>query len=79
MTQHPSKYKCICGNDVLPARWDVGYHYCFECGERIAKEERFQKSRRVTLAYNKGPYMYITPGTDTSSLGKKSGTGDGER
>jgi len=72
-------YQCNCGNDIHPARFKAGYHTCLQCGEKAARKEKLRKARSVTLAYNKGPYMYITPGTDTSSLGKKSGGGNGER
>lgn len=33
------------------------------------------KAKRVEVAYNKGPAMYITPGTDVTMLGNKSRRG----
>lgn len=64
---------CNCGNEISEKRFQAGYDVCLVCGQRLAQNERLRKSRYVSLAYNKGPYMYITPETDPSSLGKKSG------
>lgn len=33
------------------------------------------KAKRIEVAYNKGPAMYITPGTDITQLGSKSRRG----
>jgi len=40
--------------------------------ELAAQEEIKQKKQRTAPAYNKGPYMYVTEGTDPSSLGRKN-------
>lgn len=64
---------CSCGNEFSEKRFQMGYDTCLTCGQEQAQREKQRKSRYISLAYNKGPYMYITPGTDPSSLGKKAG------
>ena len=44
---------------------------CLGCGDKKAASETTAKSKRVALAFNKGAYQYITPGTDLTSIGKK--------
>ena len=62
---------CACGNKISLKRFNAGYNYCTECGERLAQEEIKRKAKCVAPAYNKGPLMYVSPGTDPASLGRK--------
>lgn len=39
------------------------------------QEAILAKAKRIEVAYNKGPAMYITPGTDLTTLGSKSRRG----
>jgi hypothetical protein len=56
-----------CGQDVTQKR------YSDEMLERElkAQEEIERKKKRVSIAYNKGAYQYITDGTDPKDIGKK--------
>lgn len=56
-------------NDVPAARVAIGYTVCLECGEQEARRELQRKSKRVAIAFNKGAYQYITPGTNLADLG----------
>lgn len=49
-----------CGEYYPAARRDLGYRTCLDCGELHALQEKVAKSKRVTIAYNKGNYQYIT-------------------
>lgn len=60
-----------CGESVARGRADLGYKTCLKCGEHAAKKEIAAKKERVAIAYNKGAYMYITPGQDPKSIGRK--------
>jgi len=65
-------YPCVkCGGEVSEKRFEVGYNTCLKCGEAIAQLEIKRKSRQVAVAYNKGPYTYITPGFDPKAVGRK--------
>ncbi len=43
-----------------------------EAREIAAQAEKDRKRRRLAVAYNKGPVMYITDGTDPKDLGRKT-------
>ena len=49
-----------CGEHYSAKRKLLGYNSCLECGGYQADRERLAKSKRITVAYNKGPVMYIT-------------------
>ncbi|QKE11211.1 hypothetical protein O152_gp133 [Pseudomonas phage PaBG] len=40
--------------------------------EALAQKEKERKRKMLAPAYNKGPYMLITEGTDPSELGRKT-------
>jgi ribosomal protein L37AE/L43A len=47
----------LCGDDVHVERWALGYHYCKNCGDTIAREAR----KHWTVApMNKSNYMLFT-------------------
>lgn len=50
----------LCGETYPARRKEIGYNTCLECGGQEAEMERVAKSKRITVAYNKGPVMYIT-------------------
>lgn len=63
---------CIkCGDDYPDERAELGYDLCLKCGEALARLQIIYKSRCVAQHYNKGGYMYLTPGMDLMSLNKK--------
>ena len=33
-------YKCGCGNDIHPERYDLGYKVCLSCGEKFASNQK---------------------------------------
>lgn len=43
----------------------------YEAREKAAKAETERKRKMVAIAYNKGPYMMITPETDPTTIGRK--------
>lgn len=55
---------CHCGTQIEPGRLRLGITTCMPCGEKHAAKEREAKSRRVALAYPKGPYMYAGANED---------------
>ena len=61
----------LCGEEYDLARARLGYTICLDCGEKAAREQIVGKSRCVAQHYNKGGYMYLTPGMDLQSLNKK--------
>lgn len=60
-----------CGDKIKKGRRDLGYKTCLKCGEEVAKKEISAKAERTAPAYNKGPYMYLTPGISAKSIGRK--------
>ena len=50
----------FCGDPYSAKRKELGYRSCLECGDLAAEQEKIAKSKCVTIAYNKGPYMLIT-------------------
>jgi hypothetical protein len=48
-----------CGEDVSPARAQLGYRVCLMCGEEAARQERMGWC--VVQEYGKGPYQLVTP------------------
>jgi len=53
--------KCcvLCGADVHPKRWALGYNLCLLCGEEMARQDRDEWC--VVQEYGKGNYVYVTP------------------
>jgi len=60
----------ICGEEFSENRNRLGYDTCLVCGEAEAKLEIKQKSRRVGVAYNKGPLQFITSMKMVKDLGR---------
>jgi hypothetical protein len=58
-------YCVCCSNDVLPARWRLGFHTCLPCGEKQARE---RKHTIVPLA--KSNYQPVTDLTLLKQLNK---------
>jgi len=55
--------KCFsCGDNVLPARWQLGYKVCLDCGEQMA-----QLVTHTQVPLNKSNYVYVSP-NDTDTL-----------
>lgn len=62
-------YCVVCSNDVLPARWRLGYHSCLPCGEKQARQ---LKHCIVPLA--KSNYQPITDLSTLKQLNKYAKT-----
>jgi predicted nucleic acid-binding Zn-ribbon protein len=60
-----------CGDEFSDKRKELGYETCLKCGEEDAQDEIESKKKRVAVAYNKGPVMYITSESMVKDLGKK--------
>jgi len=61
----------ICGDGYDDERAELGFDTCLVCGQEVAEREMEEKFQRTAPAFNKGAYMYITPESDLSSLGRK--------
>jgi ribosomal protein L37AE/L43A len=56
-TLHPKQeHHCRhCGDDIGQKRWALGYKYCLDCGDTLAKQKKY------TIApINKSNYTLIT-------------------
>jgi hypothetical protein len=52
---------CVfCGEQYSAKRKEIGYLSCLDCGDSHAQKEKAFKAKCVTVAYNKGPMMFIT-------------------
>ena len=59
---------CICGEEINPARVQLGYFTCLECGDIEAKQRKF-----TVAPMHKSNYMLITNLTDLKGLNNKGG------
>ena len=54
------KMKAICrccGDEFNIKRWELGYKFCLDCGEDMAKA--VSEGFTVAIPFNKGAYQYI--------------------
>lgn len=49
------KYVCLCGVQIAPARYALGFRTCLECGEVKAKQ-----TRHTVAPMHKSNYILIT-------------------
>jgi predicted RNA-binding Zn-ribbon protein involved in translation (DUF1610 family) len=69
-----TQFKCVrCGDKIAKGRKALNYKTCLKCGEEAAGREMKKKFESTAPLYNKGGYMYITPGLDPKSIGRKAG------
>jgi len=61
----------VCMEVYSQKRKNLGYKVCLGCGEKDAQAEVKRKSKRSAIAYNKGPYMYVTEGTSGKYIARK--------
>ena len=59
---------CLCGDDINPERYKLGYRTCLVCGEAEAKQRKF-----TVAPMHKSNYMLITNMTDLKGLNNKGG------
>lgn len=59
-----------CGDDVLDARWRLGYRLCLWCGEEAAREER---GSWCVAPMHKSNYTLVTDRRDLVGLNNKGG------
>ena len=45
----------LCGDEVHPDRYAIGYHTCLACGDVVAKQRRCT----VAIPYSKGAYQLV--------------------
>jgi hypothetical protein len=60
----------LCGDDIDPKRYALGYRVCLWCGEDEAKAER---ASWCVAPMHKSNYMLITRAEDLSGLNNKGG------
>ena len=60
----------LCGEDIEPRRYALGYRVCLWCGEDEAKAER---ASWCIAPMHKGNYMLITDKDDLVGLNNKGG------
>lgn len=67
----PHDYDCtLCGDDILPARYKLGYRTCMMCGEEAARAIR---AAWCVAPMHKSNYMLITDRRDLAGLNNKGG------
>ena len=66
---------CVeCDEEYSDKRMALGYDTCLDCGRKEAIQEARRKAKRVTVAYNKGGYQYMSDDTiknDLAVMGRK--------
>lgn len=58
----------LCGDDVAIERWRLGKHYCLDCGEKIAQQER---KGWCVAPMAKSNYFYVSDPTMLKQLNPK--------
>ena len=67
----PHDYDCtLCGDDIPPARYKLGYRTCMMCGEEAARAIR---AAWCVAPMHKSNYMLITDRRDLAGLNNKGG------
>lgn len=59
---------CVCGDEINPERYRLGYRTCLVCGEAEAKQRKF-----TVAPMHKSNYMLITNLVDLKGLNNKGG------
>lgn len=62
---------CLCGDEIEPARWALGYKKCLTCGEEAARVANTRLAQCVAPAYNKGAYQPVMSVEDAKLIGRK--------
>lgn len=65
-----TQHYCACGNAIAPARVELGYTLCLECGDRLATKQIEHKRKCTAPAYNKGAYQYIATHQQAKDIGR---------
>lgn len=60
----------ICGDDVRPQRWALGYRLCLPCGEEQARQER---TSWCIVPMHKSNYVLLVDKKDLPGIGNKGG------
>ena len=60
----------ICGDDVRPQRWALGYRLCLPCGEEQARQER---TSWCIVPMHKSNYILLVDKKDLPGIGNKGG------
>lgn len=59
---------CICGGEISPARFALGYRVCLKCGEAKAKERKF-----TVVPMHKSNYIALFNKNDLQGINNKGG------
>lgn len=62
----------LCGDKFPIKRWELGYKFCLDCGDDIAKTHA--ESFTVAIPFNKGAYQYIHNPKELSQTNPKRTT-----
>lgn len=62
------KYCIFCGDSVLLARWDLGYHSCVTCGEAKARAHK-----HTIVPLHKSNYVPVYNLKDLVGINSKGG------
>lgn len=62
---------CLCGDEIEPSRWSLGYRECLRCGDRTAKRIKSIRDQSCAPAYNKGAYQPVFSREDALLIGRK--------
>jgi len=59
---------CVCGGEISPARFALGYRVCLACGEAKAKERKF-----TVVPMHKSNYVAMFNRDDLKGINNKGG------
>ena len=66
---HTPKHLCrMCGEEILNARWAIGYKTCMPCGDAYAK-----KVKHTIVPMHKSNYVVITDKDLLTGVNNKGG------
>jgi hypothetical protein len=62
-------FYCVhCSDDVMPQRWQLGYHTCLPCGDKVAREHK-----HTIVPMHKSNYVPIYNLKDLVGINSKGG------
>lgn len=61
-------YICPCGDNIKPARWNLGFRLCLVCGEQRAREHKF-----CIVPMHKSNYIPVFNRQDLVGINSKGG------
>lgn len=62
-------FYCVhCSDDVMPQRWQLGYHTCLPCGDKQAREHK-----HTIVPMHKSNYIPVFNRQDLVGINSKGG------